>query len=65
MIETVSAITNSIPRTAAATTEPTMARGTLRNGSLASSAMFADASKPTSVDMPMIIAAISPPPIAK
>ena len=64
-IATVSAIRNSSPSSPAATTDPTIARGTLRNGSLASSARFAAASKPTSVARPMIIAAISPPPTAK
>nr|CRL73029.1 hypothetical protein CPGR_03086 [Mycolicibacterium komanii] len=65
LIDTVNAMTRSIPRTAAVTTDPTIARGTSRNGFFASSAMFAAASKPTSVDRPMIIAAISPPWSAK
>ena len=65
LIAIVSAITNTIPSTEAATTEPTIARGTLRNGSLASSAMFAAESKPTRVAIPMIAAAINPPPTAK
>ena len=44
----------------AATTDATIARGTLRNGSLASSARFAAESKPTSVVRPMIIAGHQP-----
>lgn len=64
-IATVSAIRNTSPSSEAATTDPTIARGTLRKGSLASSARFAAASKPTSVARPMIIAPINPPPTAK
>ena len=62
---TVRAIRNTRPATPAATTEATIARGTVRNGSLASSARLAAESKPTSVVSPMSIPAISPPPIAK
>ena len=65
LIAAVSAIRNSSPRTPAATTDATIARGTLRNGSLASSARLAAESKPTSVVRPMIIPAIKPPPKAK
>ncbi len=60
LIATVSAIRNNNPSTAAATTDATIARGTLRNGSLASSARFAAESKPTSVVRPMIIAGHQP-----
>ena len=45
----VSAIRNTNPKTPAAITDDTIARGTLRNGSLASSARFAAESKPTRV----------------
>ena len=61
----VKTIRNRNPSTPAASTDATMARGTLLNGSLASSARFAAESKPTSVVRPMIMPAINPPPMAK
>ena len=64
-IAMVSVTRKTSPSTAAAATEDTMARGTVRKGSLASSARLAAASKPTSVASPMIIASISPPPTPK
>jgi hypothetical protein len=65
LMATVRVTTKRRPSTPAATTDETIARGTLRNGSLASSAKFAAESKPTSVVRPMIIPAIRPPPMAK
>jgi hypothetical protein len=56
---TVSAIKSTSPSSEAATTDPTIARGTLRWGSLAFSARFAAASKPTSVVRPMTMASIN------
>ena len=64
-IAMVSAMSSIKPSPPAAATDPTIARGTLRNGSLASSARLAAASKPTSVPSPMIIASINPPPMPK
>ena len=64
-IAMVSVTRNTSPSTAAAATDPTIARGTVRKGSLASSARFAAASKPTRVASPMIMASISPPPTPK
>ena len=65
LMASVKTMTNSRPTVAETTTEETIARGTVRNGSLASSARFAAESKPTRVVRPMIIPAISPPPMAK
>ena len=53
------------PRPADASTDPMIARGTVRVASEASSDMFAAVSKPTRVLKPMSVAAIRPPPTAK
>lgn len=65
LMATVRAMRNTSPNTAAATTDATIARGTLRKGSLASSARFAAESKPTRVVRPMIMPAVNPPPMGK